>query len=119
MKLSKQEIKNIVKQIDFAGNGRINYSEFIAATINTQELLTDERIDAIFTAFDVDNTGAITAQNIIDSFSKKGKEISFKDLEQIFKQHDENNDGEIDKFEFKQMLKIKKSFLQNARGDSG
>jgi Ca2+-binding EF-hand superfamily protein len=34
MKMSNRKVKDIVKQIDFAGNGRINYTEFIAATIN-------------------------------------------------------------------------------------
>ena len=47
-------------------------------------------------SFDVDNSGKITAQNIIDSFSATGTEISYKDLEQIMKLHDLNNDGEID-----------------------
>ena len=34
MKMSIRKVKDIVKQIDFAGKGRINYTEFIAATIN-------------------------------------------------------------------------------------
>jgi Ca2+-binding EF-hand superfamily protein len=31
--LSQDEIMQIVKNVDYAGNGKINYSEFLAATI--------------------------------------------------------------------------------------
>lgn len=31
--LSQSEIEKIIKEIDFAGNNKINYSEFLAATI--------------------------------------------------------------------------------------
>tara|TARA_B110000285_G_scaffold195897_1_gene226498 strand:+ start:58 stop:222 length:165 start_codon:yes stop_codon:yes gene_type:complete len=54
-------VKDIVNQIDFEGNGRINYSEFIAATINAQDFLTDERVEAIFKSFDNDDNGWISA----------------------------------------------------------
>jgi Ca2+-binding EF-hand superfamily protein len=54
-------VKDIVNQIDFEGNGRINYSEFIAATINAQDFLTDERVEAIFKSFDTDDNGWISA----------------------------------------------------------
>jgi Ca2+-binding EF-hand superfamily protein len=32
--MSPQEIQNVVKELDFADNKKINYSEFIAATID-------------------------------------------------------------------------------------
>lgn len=61
MSLSNDEIKNIIDQIDENGDGEINYSEFITATIDTKDLLTDQRIEAIFQSFDVDNSGKISA----------------------------------------------------------
>lgn len=71
--------------------------------------MTDERLEAIFKSFDTDGNGCISAQNIIDSFSKSGKEISYKDLEQIMKLHDKNNDGVIDLEEFKEIFNKKPS----------
>ena len=35
------EIKNIVKQVDYLKNGRINYSEFLIATLNKKEEIDD------------------------------------------------------------------------------
>ena len=42
--MDKEEIQAIIKELDFADNKRINYSEFIAATINVQEFLSEERL---------------------------------------------------------------------------
>ena len=46
--------------IDYAGNGKINYSEFLAATIHIQEVLTYEKAWALFKYFDTDDSGTIT-----------------------------------------------------------
>tara|TARA_B110000285_G_C15083360_1_gene594765 strand:+ start:1231 stop:1515 length:285 start_codon:yes stop_codon:yes gene_type:complete len=48
MTLSNEDINEIISQIDENGDGEINYSEFITATINTKDLLTDKRIEVIF-----------------------------------------------------------------------
>ena len=46
--MSVDDIKRIVKELDYAENGRVNYSEFIAATINARKFLTETRLLAIF-----------------------------------------------------------------------
>lgn len=48
MEMSASELKNIIKECDFHNNHKINYSEFIGATINLKEYLTIERLEAIF-----------------------------------------------------------------------
>lgn len=55
-----EDVERIVKEIDFADNKRINYSEFLAATINVKDYLDDNRLEAIFNQFDIDNSGKIT-----------------------------------------------------------
>ena len=42
--MSSKEIHDIVKEIDYMDNQKINYSEFLAATINTAEFLTDQKL---------------------------------------------------------------------------
>lgn len=59
--MSSEEIRQIVSELDFADNKKINYSEFIAATINAAEFLTEDKLEAIFKSFDIDNTGEITS----------------------------------------------------------
>ena len=81
--MTAEEIKKIVDELDFAENKRINYSEFIAATINVSEYLSEERLQAIFNQFDIDNSGKITKANMKQAFSKYGREISDADIDDI------------------------------------
>lgn len=41
---SDQEISKIIREIDYYGNGKINYSEFLAATLQVQTILTDQNL---------------------------------------------------------------------------
>ena len=46
--VSQAEIDDIINQIDYAGNQKINYSEFIAATLDVSKYLTESKLDALF-----------------------------------------------------------------------
>ena len=83
-----EEIKAIVKNVDYAGNGKINYSEFLAATIEIKQVLTYDRLWALFKYFDTDSSGFITPANIQDAFAKTGKNITQEDLKHILQSHD-------------------------------
>ena len=39
--MTKDRIKAIMKNVDHGGNGMINYTEFLAATVQVQEVLTE------------------------------------------------------------------------------
>jgi Ca2+-binding EF-hand superfamily protein len=41
VKLSSKEISELIKEIDYQGNGKINYSEFLTATIDVEKYLTE------------------------------------------------------------------------------
>ena len=77
---SDKEIDDIIKQIDNDNNGQINYSEFIAATIDVRMYLTEERVLALFKQFDTDDNDFIEPSNIKDAFTKLGKEVSEEDI---------------------------------------
>jgi len=48
IKMTNEEINNVIKQIDEDGQN-ITYSEFIAAAIDLRSIVTPERVKAIFT----------------------------------------------------------------------
>ena len=56
--MKKEDIAAVMKEVDFNKNGKINYTEFLAATINVQDFLKPEvkkkKLDAIFNQFDTD-----------------------------------------------------------------
>jgi len=48
MNVSDQEISDIIEQMDYHNNKMINYSEFLAATIDVRNFLTEGRLRAVF-----------------------------------------------------------------------
>ena len=44
MPITDQEIQQMIQQADYIGNGKINYSEFIAATLDCKEILNEENL---------------------------------------------------------------------------
>lgn len=72
MNLSGKEIGDMIQEMDYAGNGKINYSEFLAATLDVKTFLNDTRLRAIFQQFDTDNSGFITEENLYYAFQKLG-----------------------------------------------
>ena len=66
----------------------INYSEFLAATIDVRDFLTDSRLRAVFNQFDTDSSGKITKENIYLAMQKLGREVPMDEIEQIILKHD-------------------------------
>ena len=75
MGVSSAEVKEMISQIDYHNNKMINYSEFLAATIDIKHFLTDSRLKAIFSQFDTDSSGKITQENIVLAMQKLGRDI--------------------------------------------
>ena len=76
LKMTDEQIESIMKEVDHHGNGKINYSEFLAATISVKDFITEEKLWMIFKHFDVDDTNYISKDNIEQAMQKLGKQIS-------------------------------------------
>ena len=48
LSMSNKEIQEMIKEVDYYGNGKINYSEFLSATINVRTFITEQKMQAIF-----------------------------------------------------------------------
>ena len=90
--------------MDVNKNGKINYSEFIAATISIQEFLTEEKLWMIFRHFDIDDTDYISRENIVDAMRKMGKNLSDEEVDSALEAHDVVHDGKISFAEFRHMF---------------
>ena len=71
-KRAEVEAKTIFEKLDFNGNGTIDYSEFLIANLDPMMVVNEERLREVFNIFDIDNTGAITAENIKKLLGGKG-----------------------------------------------
>ena len=82
----------------------INYSEFLAATIDVRNFLTDSKLKAVFQQFDTDNSGVITAENIVFAMQKLGKEMNLNEVETIISKHDVTGDKVLNYDEFRKVF---------------
>ena len=102
--LKDDEINQIIKEVDYFGNGMINYSEFLAATLDAKTFLSgeegDAKLRAIFQQFDTDNSGFISTDNIKIAMEKMGREITQEEINEILEKHDTNKDGKLQYEEF-------------------
>ncbi len=96
------DIKGIFQSIDTDNSGRIDYTEFLAATINQKEYLRQERLNEAFMMLDKDGSGKITKDEIKKALQldNVGEEV----LDQLIKKYDLNGDGVIDYNEFLNMM---------------
>ena len=76
-----EQISKIISEIDDFGNGKINYSEFLAATISTKRFMTEEKMWMMFKHFDVDDTDYISKDNIAEAMQKLGKTITAEEIQ--------------------------------------
>uniref|UniRef100_M4DMH2 EF-hand domain-containing protein n=1 Tax=Brassica campestris TaxID=3711 RepID=M4DMH2_BRACM len=100
--LKDTKIHDLMEAADVDNSGTIDYSEFIAATIHLNKLEREEHLVAAFQFFDKDGSGYIT----IDVLQQACVEHRMTDvfLEDIIKEVDQNNDGQIDYGEFVEMM---------------
>ena len=97
----KIDIDHILKTCDADGNGFIDYSEFITATLNWEKSLSAKRLEEAFKAYDTDASGTITMDELQSFF---GAHKDDKVYQEIMKEADTNGDGVIDLEEFKSLM---------------
>ncbi|KAJ8765345.1 hypothetical protein K2173_012042 [Erythroxylum novogranatense] len=101
--LMESEIKDLMDAADIDNSGTIDYGEFLAATLHLNKLETEENLVSAFAFFDKDSSGYIT----IDELQAACKEFGLSDLhlDEMIKEIDQDNDGQIDYAEFATMMK--------------
>ena len=96
------DVEEIFKSIDTDNSGVINYTEFIAASLDKRIYLQEEKLKDAFKLFDSDGSGKISKSEIANILKADNNST---EVENIFKKYDLNKDGEIDFDEFLQMMK--------------
>lgn len=103
--MSDEEVEEMFNKVDTDKSGFIDYSEFVVAAMNENQLTSNEKLQAAFKMFDKDNSGSISADEIREVLSFGGTNpLSKEAIDAIIKQVDENGDGEISFEEFAVMM---------------
>ncbi|OVA01536.1 Protein kinase domain [Macleaya cordata] len=106
--LMEPEIKALMEAADIDNNGTIDYGEFLAATVHMNKMEREENLVSAFAFFDKDGSGYIT----IDELQQACRQFGLSDihLDDMIREIDQDNDGQIDYGEFAAMMR---------RGNSG
>jgi len=103
-KLSAEQLERL-KKLDTDGSGSIDYTEFIAATINTKKYMKKEVMWSAFRLFDKDNDGHITKAELKTVLEEQqGGLMSEAEVDAIMTEIDTNGDGKISFSEFERMM---------------
>lgn len=102
-----ESLYNMLKAADTDNSGEIDYTEFIAATIDTNIFLRDDYLKSAFQMFDKDGSGKIDNEEVVALLQGEDlKNLVTKEaIQTAMKEIDANGDGEIDFQEFMQMMK--------------
>ena len=100
--IKDEDIYNLFKTIDVGKTGKIDYTEFLAATLQKRSYLQKIRLYEAFTMFDKDGCGKITKDELMEVLKlDKSQE---KETEVLIKDADKDGDGVINYKEFLELM---------------
>ena len=101
-----ETLVQILRAADIDQNGSLNYTEFLAASMDATTFLKESYIKTAFMMFDKDNSGQINANELISILSCENtrQNYDYRELEEAIAEVDCNGDGEIDFQEFRSMM---------------
>ena len=81
---SDNELKSIFSSMDFHCDGKVNYSEFLAATLSSIHFNKEEKLWSAFKYFDSSDTGYITLDSVKEALKDSGVMIDEEGLHDAF-----------------------------------
>ena len=92
--MSDEEVEEMFHSVDTDNSGFIDYTEFVVAATNQQNMTSQEKLAAAFKMFDKDGSGIITADEIREVLCFGGTNaLTAEAVDSIIKQVDDNGDG--------------------------
>lgn len=96
------EMTEIMQHVNFSKDGRIKYSEFLAAVMMSRSLLDDDVIWCTFALLDVDNTALVSEGNLKEALRRVGRQVTDGDVHEMMREVGADEDV----FDYKQFKKV-------------
>jgi len=81
--LASEEVDQIINNCSYIESGKINFTDFLVATMNKKALMNEELMWEAFIYYDKGNTGRINAKNLKTALEKAGCEFGEGEFEDI------------------------------------
>jgi len=93
--------EQVMKSMDVDKDGKIDYTEFLAAVVNHEKLLNEDTLKAVFQVLDIDNSHEISLQELITKLDAAGISKRNADVwSEIIKNADEDGSKSLNEEEF-------------------
>ena len=105
IKIDLSDLKRAMQVIDSNQNGLIDYSEFIAACLESHNYLKENHLRQAFSYFDKDNSGTISRDELRTCLQGEEFLLSEEEINNLLAGVDQDGDGEVDYREFIDMMR--------------
>ena len=101
-KYDDNTLQSIIRSIDTDKNGAINYTEFVAATMNANVITDEQKILLAFEMLDKDGDGFIEERELEELIGQQEYDKSV--FKRMISEIDEDSDNKINYSEFRKMV---------------
>lgn len=102
---SEEELKKMIDEVDYNRDGTVDFKEFLGLMARQMKECeaVDELIEA-FKVFDRDGNGVITSHELRYVMMNAGEKLTQEEIDDIIREADINNNGNIDYEDFVRMM---------------
>lgn len=94
-------IFQMITELDSDGNGNIDFGEFFSLmTTKISDKNNRAQYSKIFSIYDAERKGYITAENLVQVAATLGETISVEEINELIKRADSDHDGVVSEEEF-------------------
>ncbi|NWR79303.1 CALMS protein, partial [Centropus bengalensis] len=102
---TEAELQDMVGEVDADSSGTIDFPEFLSLMARKmRDTDSEEEIREAFRVFDKDGNGYISAAELRHVMTNLGEKLTDEEVDEMIKEADCNNDGQVNYEEFVRMM---------------
>ncbi|OMJ67872.1 hypothetical protein SteCoe_34848 [Stentor coeruleus] len=115
--LASEEIDGIIRNCSYIESGKINYSDFLVATLGNKALVDEEVMWEAFKIYDKKNSGKINVKDLKYALNIAGCEFTEDEFQELISEAKLDDNSDIDFDNFKIIMTCFEEENESARGD--
>lgn len=112
--IAHDEFAKLVKNIEYIGKGKLNYSQFLVAAMDRKKEINEEQLWMLFKHFDLDDNGEISLEEMKYVVEKSGFNMSDTEIDEVI---EEFKSRAPDAMNFDSFLGFMRCFTEDAASE--